>query len=107
MSLTEKWERFKAEQKDPTLVVTDDMPVIRESQTTAKMSDNLAKMSDNFRPTILQRIEQLSQAVESMSEKMLSDNIAYSVRHHLMQARLAEAKHILKLMGQDNADENS
>jgi hypothetical protein len=107
MSLTEKWERFKAEQKDPTLVVTEDAPVIRESQTTEKMSDNFEKMSDNFRPTIRQRIYELNQAVENMAAKMLSDNIAYSVRHHLMQARLAEARHILKLMEQDSADQNT
>ena len=100
MSLTEKWERFKAEQKDPTLVVTEDAPVIRESQTTEKMAAN-------FRPPITQRIDQLNQAVEKMAAKMLADNIAYSVRHHLMQARLAEARHILKLMEQDNADQNT
>lgn len=100
MSLIEKWERFKAEQKDPTLVVTEDAPVIRESQTTEKMAAN-------FRPTIIQRIYELNQAVENMAAKMLADNIAYSVRHHLMQARLAEARHILKLMEQDNADQNT
>jgi hypothetical protein len=100
MTLTEKWERFKAEQKDPTLVVTEDAPVIQESQTSEKMSDN-------FRPTIIQRIYELNQAVEKMAAKMLSDNIAYSVRHHLMQARLAEAQHILKLMEQDSADQNT
>ena len=99
MSLTEKWERFKAEQKDPTLVVTDDAPVIRKSQTTETKPGHI-------RPLIEQRINQLFQAVESMASQMMIDNIAYSVRHHLMQARLAEARHILKLMEQDNADQN-
>jgi hypothetical protein len=100
MSLTEKWERFKAEQKDPTLVVTDDAPVIRESQTTETKPSHI-------RPAIEKRVNQLFQAVESMASQMMADNISYSVRHHLMQARLAEAKHILKLLGQDNADQNT
>jgi hypothetical protein len=106
MSLTEKWERFKAEQKEPERVpdlglkVPDPGPVIQKSQTTQKMSDN-------FSPTIIQRIYELNQEVEKMAAKMLSDNIAYSVRHHLMQARLAEAKAILKLLEQDNEDGNS
>lgn len=100
MSLIEKWEQFKAQQKDPTRVVTEDAPVIRKSQTTEKMSDN-------FSPTIRQRIYELNQAVENMASQMMIDNIAYSVRHHFMQARLAEARHILKLMEQDNADQNT
>lgn len=77
MSLTEKWERFKAEQKDPTLVVTEDAPVIRESQTTEKMSDNFTKMSDNFRPPIQQEIDKLKQAVESTTSQMTVEKIAY------------------------------
>ena len=100
MSLTEKWERFKAEQKDPTLVVTDDAPVIRESQTTETKPSHI-------RPLIEKRINQLFQSVESMSSQMMAEGIAYSVRHHLMQARLAEAKAILKLLEQHNADQNS
>ena len=151
MSLIEKWEQFKAQQKDPTLVVTEDVPVIREFQTTEKMAAN-------FRPPIQQEIDKLKQAVESttsqmtaekiaytakafvenpviaplwagtsldvlklvfdrveqhtrvinqMTEQMERDGIQYSVRRHLMQARHAEAYAIFKLLGQDNADQNT
>ena len=100
MSLIEKWERFKAEQKDPTLVVTEDAPAPKH---TAQIAVN------DIQPGLLivKRIDQLNHAVEAMAAQMIADKTAYSVRHHLMQARLAEARHILKLMEQDNADQNT
>ena len=100
MSLTEKWERFKAEQKDPTLVVTDDMPAPKHTAQLA-VNDNQPKL------LIVKRIYQLNQAVESIEAQMIADKTAYSVRHHLMQSRLAEARHILKLLESGNADQNS
>jgi hypothetical protein len=100
MSLTEKWERFKAEQKDPTLVVTNDMPAPMHTVQIA-VKDNQPGL------LIVKRIYELNQAVEAIAAQMIADKTAYSVRHHLMQARLAEARHILKLLGQDNADQNT
>jgi LmbE family N-acetylglucosaminyl deacetylase len=109
MSLTEKWERFKAEQKDPTLVVTEDAPVIRESQTTEKptFAPLWAGTSLDVLKLVFDRVEQHTKVINQMTEQMERDGIQYSVRRHLMQARHAEAYAIFKLLGQDNADQNT
>ena len=100
MSLTEKWERFKAEQKDPSYVPEPaiEKPVI--APLWAGTSLDVLKL-------VFDRVEQHTRVINQMTEQMERDGIQYSVRRHLMQARHAEAYAIFKLLGQDNADQNT
>jgi hypothetical protein len=101
MTLTEKWEQFKAEQKAPNLLGPnlDRVPDISAVQKIGSSSD--------IKDLVFSRITEHTLVIAKMSEAMERDGIEYSVRRHLIQARLAEAKAILKLMEQGNADQNS
>ena len=160
MSLTEKWERFKAEQKDPGLVDKDTKVVdyacvdksapmhtvqiavndiqpgllivkridqlnqVVESTTSQMTVDKIVYEAKTLveKPTfaplwagtsldvlklVFDRVEQHTRVINQMTEQMERDGIEYSVRRHLMQARHAEAYAIFKLLGQDNADQNT
>ena len=100
MSLIEKWEQFKAQQKDPNYVPE---PAI-EKPTFAPL---WAGTSLDVLKLVFDRVEQHTRVINKMTEQMQRDGIEYSVRRHLMQARHAEAYAIFKLLGQDNADQNT
>jgi hypothetical protein len=108
MTLTEKWEQFKAEQKAPNLLGPN---LDRVPEPVHKIPDIPAVQkigsSSNIRDLVFARITDHTLIIAQMTEAMERDGIEYSVRRHLIQARLAEAKAILKLMEQDNADQNS
>ena len=101
MTLTEKWEQFKAQQKEPGYV-PEPLHKIPDIIAVQKIDS-----SSDIKDLVFARITEHTLVVEKMTVQMEAEGIAYSVRRHLMQARLAEARHILKLMEQDNADQNT
>jgi hypothetical protein len=79
MSLTEKWERFKAEQKDPGLVDKDTKVVDYACvDKSAPMHTVQIAVNDiQPGPLIVKRIDQLNYAVEAMAAQMIADKTAY------------------------------
>jgi hypothetical protein len=96
MTLTEKWERFKAEQKEPGYV-PEPMHKIPDILAVQKIGS-----SNDIKDLVFSRITEHTLVIAQMTEAMERDGIEYSVRRHLMQARLAEAKAIFKLLEQQH-----
>ena len=94
MTLTEKWEQFKAEQKVPGYV-PEPLHKIPDIPAVQKIGS-----SSDIKELVFSRITEHTLVIAQMTEAMERDGIEYSVRRHLIQARLAEAKAILKLMEQ-------